>query len=135
MFHQQKISNPSFSAVRTTDIGVRGSRTRYLIPGRDGMGAGLGRRVLPSPSPSPPRGGLYEILNRLFSDTYKRSRRDTTAKRLVRPLRFFLVFKKSRNFPKQAYTHFKKYVQTPTQCFSKKRPWSTKLGIPMASEY
>ena len=53
---------------------------------------------------------LHGILIRrlMFSDTYKRSRRDTTAKRLVRPLRFFLVFKKSRNFQKRAYTHFKK---------------------------
>ena len=48
---------------RPSQIGVRGSRTRYLIPGRDGMGAGLGQRILPPPSPppppspSPPKGG------------------------------------------------------------------------------
>ena len=44
-----------------------GSRTRYLIPGRDGMGAGLGQRILPSPPPppSPPQKGViteYQIL-------------------------------------------------------------------------
>ena len=35
-------------------IGVRGSRTRYLIPGRDGNGAGPDLEILPPPPPSPP---------------------------------------------------------------------------------
>ena len=105
-------------------IGVRRSRTRYFIPGRDGMGAGLGQRILPPPPPSrppspPPRGGLYEILNRLFSDTYKSSRRDTTVKRLVRPLRFLLVSKKRSRFQKRAYTHFQQICANSKKCSSK----------------
>ena len=36
-------------------IGVRGARTGYWIPGRDGMGGGLGLEILPPPpSPSSP---------------------------------------------------------------------------------
>ena len=43
---------------------------------------------------STPKGGYYEIPNPLFFDTYKRSRRDTAGKRLVRSVRFFLVVRK-----------------------------------------
>ena len=60
------------------------------------------------------KGRYYGIPNRLFSDTYKRSRRDTTAKRLLRTLSLFYVNKtKTRNLQKPNNTNLKKYVQTP----------------------
>ena len=76
------------------------------------------------PSESPQNMGSYEIPNPLFSVTYKRSRRDTAAKRLVRSRRFCFVFKKSSVSQKQAYTHLKKCAN------SKTIPHKPTLGAP-----
>ena len=43
----------NLAMVLFTSAGVRGSRTRYSIHGRDGMGAGPDLEILPPPPPSP----------------------------------------------------------------------------------
>ena len=68
-----------YLSVACGNIGVRGSRTGYSIPGRDGNGAGSDLEILPPPpSPSPPAGMALKELKYQKNKILRKSQNQVT---------------------------------------------------------
>ena len=81
------------------------------------------------------KGVIAKKENPLFSDTYKRSRRDTAGKRLVRSVRFFLVFNNSGISPKNLGQNLKNNspLATPGRRTPKNLGQNLKNDSPLAT--